>query len=175
MERGNFHLIFTRRCPRTFCSTLRYHAIFEGTIEEASSHSSADLSYIHLETPAEAIYRSGRARDIQSVRSSYSQDDRYSWFIVLFYYYSRYASQLRSSYSLPRDVVFSRSRINTYTYQRWFIRVRPTRSTDARDPWLPGVTASSFSFSFSFSRQSIWWESTGGRKYRGRSFILVRR
>lgn len=35
MEDGNFHLIFTRRCPRTFCPTLRYHAIFEGTIEEA--------------------------------------------------------------------------------------------------------------------------------------------
>lgn len=76
---GSSHLIFTRRCPRTFYSTSRYHAIFEGTIEEASSHSSADLSYIHLETPAEAIYRSGlAARDIQSVRSSYSQDDRYS-------------------------------------------------------------------------------------------------
>lgn len=78
MENGNFHLIFTRRCPLTFCSTLRYHAIFEETIEEASSHSSTNLSYIYLETPAEAIYRSGRARDIQSVRSSYSQDDRYS-------------------------------------------------------------------------------------------------
>lgn len=60
-----------------FCSTLRYRAIFEETIGAAMSHST-DLSYIHLETPAEAIYRSGRARDIRSVRSSYSQDDRYS-------------------------------------------------------------------------------------------------
>jgi len=102
MEGGNFHLIFTRRCPRTFCSTLRYHAIFEGTIEEAPSHFSADLSYIHLETPAEAIYRSGRAREISSrsglaTPKTIATPDLSSYFTIT----SRCASQLRSSFPFP--------------------------------------------------------------------------
>lgn len=84
MEGGNFHLIFTRRCLRTFCSTLCYHAIFAGTIEEALPRHSSRPTYLTSISKLRQKRSIGLdgARDIQSrylsVRSSYSRDDRYS-------------------------------------------------------------------------------------------------
>lgn len=69
-----------------------------------------------------------RARDIQLVRSSYSQDDLAtsdlpSYFTIT----ARCASQL-CLFILPLPW----SRINTYTYQRWFIKSQLDRSVDWR-------------------------------------------
>jgi len=115
MEGGNFHLIFTRRCPLTFCSTLRYHVIFEETIEEASSHSSTNLSYIHLETPVEAIYPDAReisSRSGLATPKTIATPDLYHPILLLLYGALR--NYAHPSF-FPYDVL---SRINTYTYQR---------------------------------------------------------
>lgn len=107
MEGGNFHLIFTRRCPLTFCSTLRYHAIFEETIEEATPQPTYLTSISKLRQKRSI---GPDAREIQSVRSSDSQDDRYSWFISSYFTITlRCASQLRSSFLFPA-MLFSRGR-----------------------------------------------------------------
>lgn len=52
-----FDLIFTPFANIFLLGYATYRAIFEATIEEASRYST-DLSHIHLETLAEAIYRS---------------------------------------------------------------------------------------------------------------------
>lgn len=143
-----------------------YRAIFEATIGEASSYSSG-LSYIHLETLAEAIYRPWRARDIQSVRSTYSQDNLATPDLPTYFTITALCNYAYSP-SLPW------SRINTYTYQRWSIREpaqpvglwRATHDRPKSRPSPPPPPPRDNQFDGNL---------TGGRKYRGRSFILVRR
>lgn len=132
-----------------FCSILRLTAPFSRQqSEKLPATRAAYLTSISKLWQKRSIGSDAR-EDIQSVRSSYSQDNLATPdFPVLFYYYRTLQLRLFSLY-LPW------SRINTYTYQRWFIRAhwRPVGRL-TRDPWSPEVTASS-----SFSGQSIWWES----------------
>jgi len=153
MENGNFHLIFTRRCLRTFCSTLYYHAIFAGNDRRSSSMPLLGRLILH---PSRNSGRSDlsawTAREISSrsglaTLETIAIPDLSSYFTITvlphgalrnYAHPSLFLVMLFSPFSRGRGLIRTLIRDDLSELDQ-------ARSTDARDPWSPEVTASSFS------------------------------